>query len=345
MIVESDESPLRAARQQAGLTQAALGARAGVSRQLIAAVEAGHNVPAVDAGIRLAHALGVSVEALFASPPAEVVSALGARLREGAPLRVGRVGEQLVAAELADHGVSGAAWARPDGVLESGRLHLFAGANPAGLVLAGCDPALGVAEAMLEGLRSRSVLALPAATGVALKALVAGGVHAAVVHGPDGGLPAPPMGVVRLHLARWQVGIGHPPGFEPKRLESLFDAGLPVVQRDPAASSQQAFRRAAAGLGSGEPPQGPLAEGHIDAARTAAILGCAAVTTESAARAFELGFLPLEEHTVEIWVAERWAEHPALDALTDLLSSAAFTERVRRFGGYELAGCGSHIQA
>ena len=46
------------------------------------------------------------------------------------PLRVGRVGDQLVAAELADHGIAGASWAKPDGVLEAGRLRLFSGANP-----------------------------------------------------------------------------------------------------------------------------------------------------------------------------------------------------------------------
>jgi hypothetical protein len=211
------------------------------------------------------------------------------------------------------------------------------------LILAGCDPALGVAETMLQGLQLRSLLTLPAATGVALQALAAGSIHAAVVHGRDAELPTAPVPVVRLHFARWQVGVGHPAALEARGLELLLESGLPIVQREPAASSQQAFYRAAGALGLREPPPAAIAEGHIDAARTAALLGCAAVTTESAAWAFELGFVPLEEHTVEIWVAERWVDHPALDALTNLLSSAAFTDRVRRFGGYELAGCGTRV--
>ncbi|HLY50661.1 MAG TPA: helix-turn-helix domain-containing protein [Solirubrobacteraceae bacterium] len=343
MMLELADNSLRAARRQAGLTQAELATRAGVSRQLIAAVESGHNTPAVDAALRLARALGTTVESLFSSSTAEVVPALGRQLREGTPLRVGRVGDQLVAAELPDHGVAGAAWARPDGVIESGDLRLFPGASPAAFVLAGCDPALGVAEAMLHGLGSRSLLALPAATGVALGGLKAGRIHAAVVHGRDGELPVAPLPVVRVHFARWQVGIGHPPGLRVGDLEALLGRGVPIVQREAAASSQQAFRRAAAGLGLSEPPASPLAEGHIDAARMAAMLGCAAVTTESAARAFDLGFVALEGHTVEIWVAERWVEHPALDALGDVLSSAAFTDRIGRFGGYELAGCGSRV--
>jgi hypothetical protein len=53
-----------------------LAARAGVSRQLVAAVEAGRNVPAVHAA--LARALGTSVEALCADRESRVVPALDA---------------------------------------------------------------------------------------------------------------------------------------------------------------------------------------------------------------------------------------------------------------------------
>jgi hypothetical protein len=311
-------------------------------------VEAGHNVPAVDAALGLARALGTSVEDLFAATPTPgaPTPALGGRLRERVPLRVGRVGDRLVAAELADHGTAGAAWASPDGILEDGALRLFPAAAPAGLVIAGCDPALGIAEAMLQGLGPRSLLALSAASGVALRALARGDVHAAVVHGPEQQLPNPPVDVVRLHLARWCVGLGVAPG--PRRsLTALLTGAVPIAQRDPAAASQQALERAAAKAGVPEPPAppGPRAGGHIHAARLAATLGCAAVTTESAARAFGLRFLALEEHVVQVWLADRWLGHPAADALGDLLASAAFTERVSQFGGYDLAGCGKWVEA
>lgn len=341
----STPSPLRERRLECGLTQAELAARAGVSRQLVAAVEAGHNAPAVDAALGLASALATTVEELFspAPGPAPVASALGAPLREGAALRVGRVGDRLVAAELADHGVAGATWARADGIIEAGALRLFPGAAPGGLVLAGCDPALGVAEAMLEGLGPSSLLALSAATGTGLASLAQGGVHATVVHGPAANLPDPPVPVLRLHLARWQVGLGVAPRLRRKSLEALLTGTEPIVQRDPAAASQQALQRAAVGAGTASPRRGPLAAGHIDAARIAATLGCAAVTTEAAARAFDLRFLTLEEHTVQIWLAERWLEHPGARALADLLASAAFTDRVAQFGGYDLAGCGTGV--
>ena len=102
-------SALRTHRLECGLTQAELAARAGVSRQLVAAVESGQNMPAADTAIRLARALATSVEELFASTPSEVVAALGVPLPEGALLRLGVVGGRLVAAPLPDHGIAGAA--------------------------------------------------------------------------------------------------------------------------------------------------------------------------------------------------------------------------------------------
>lgn len=335
-------SRLREERVARGLSQAELAARAGVSRQLVAAVEAGHNTPAVDAGLRLARALGTSVESLFSPGADELVPALAAPLGEGAPLRVGRVGERLVAAELADHGTAGAGWARPDGTLRDGRLHLFAGAVPAGLVVAGCDPALAVAETMLAGLGPRSLLALSSASGIALHALGRDTVHAAVVHGPAGELPAAPVPVVRLQLARWRVGLGLASTVVTRSLEEVLEGPVPVVQREPGAASQQALARAAGAVGAAVAP-GRRAGGHIEAARMAAVLGCAAVTTEAAAHAFGLRFLALEEHTVEIWLAERWFGHPAVSALGELLGGQGFRERVGQFGGYDLAGCGQTV--
>jgi DNA-binding XRE family transcriptional regulator/molybdate-binding protein len=338
-----NDSLLRQRRLECGLTQTELAARAGVSRQLVAAVEAGHNTPAVDAALGLARALATSVEELFVDTPSEAVAALGGRLRDGVPLRVGRVAGQLVATELPDHGTAGASWAKPDGVFEAGRLRLFPGANPAGLVLAGCDPALGVAEAMLQGLGSSSLLAISAPTGTALRALRRGGVHAAVVHGLPGELPEPPVPVVRLHLARWQVGLAIASRLHGHSLEAVLRSDIRVAQRDPAAASQQAFERAVATVGIASPRSGPQATGHIDAARIAAILNGAAVTTEAAAQAFDLGFFALEDHTVEIWFAERWLDHPGVDALGNLFNSSAFTQRVALFGGYDLTSCGDRV--
>lgn len=338
-----NNSRLRERRHECGLTQAELAERAGVSRQLVAAVEAGRNAPAVDAALGLARALGTTAEELFAARPTDVVAALGGSLRNGAALRVGRVADQWVAAELPDHGVAGASWATPDAVVDTGKARLFPGASPAGTVVAGCDPALGVAEAMLDGLGPRSLLAISAPTGTALHALRRGTVHAAIVHGPPGGLPDPPIPVVRWHLARWQVGLAVSAQLRGRSFEAVLHSGVAIAQRDAAAASQQAFERARNAAGIGPIRAGPRATGHLDGARIAAALNGAAVTTEGAAKTFDLGFLALEEHLVEVWIAERWVDHPGVEAFGNLLTAPAFTERVAHFGGYDLGQCGQRV--
>ncbi|HLH65761.1 MAG TPA: helix-turn-helix domain-containing protein [Solirubrobacteraceae bacterium] len=338
---------LRERRTASGLTQAQLAARAGVSRQLVAAVESGRNVPAVDAALALAVALGCTVEELFGPPEAgpEVSPALEGERLEGAAVRVGRVGERLVAAAPGDHGAAGPGWATTDGVVVDGRLSLFSGAAPAGLVLAGCEPALAVAERLLAGLGERSLLAVSASTGAAVKALREGRLHGAVVHGPSGSLEPAPEWTLRWHFAAWQVGLGCAASIGNLTVDDLLHGSIPIVQRDPSAASQQALLRALARRGGGRPPPGPVASGHLEAARAAATLRCAAVTTEAAARAFGLPFVALEEHEVQLWIDRRWAQHPGVQALGDLIRSRGFQQRVSSLGGYDLSRCGDALGA
>ncbi len=334
---------LRRRRQERGLTQTELAGRAGVSRQLVAAVETGRNAPSVDAALRLARALNISVEELFGEPAPRLVPAVDDRLPDGAALRVVRVADQLVGSRLADHGIAGAGWARADGVWERGRLRLFPGAHTEGLAVAGCEPAFGIAEQMLAGLGTQSLVAIPAPTGRALAALKLGRVHAAVVHDLPERLPAPDEAVKRIHVARWQVGLGVP-GELDRDLEAILLEGVPVVQRDPSASVQQALRRACQAIGAPPPPVEALAAGHLESARLAAIRARPGLATEAAARAFGLRFLPFEEHVVELWLGEHSFGHPGAEPLLDLLASAAFTTRVAGYGGYDLAGCGTIVR-
>ena len=56
---------IRAARKEAGLTQQGLSAAVGVSRQTIIAMETGAYAPSVYLAIKIARALGVTVEGLW----------------------------------------------------------------------------------------------------------------------------------------------------------------------------------------------------------------------------------------------------------------------------------------
>jgi transcriptional regulator with XRE-family HTH domain/molybdate-binding protein len=302
----SSESALRRRRTAMGLTQAELAAAARVSRQLVVAVEAGVNTPSVDAALRLARALRCPAEQLFADADADA-----------------------------------SAWANARAGIEAGveaRPAVSAGC----LVVAGCDPALQIAASMLAGAGEASLLALDATSGVALAALNAGGVHAAVAHGRAGQLQQAQIPALKLHLARWQVGLGIAPGVGAgvDTLAACLEQLVPIVQRDESAAAQQALRRAASALGL-ELPAGVVASSHAAAAAAAAALSCAAITTEAAARLTGLRFIALESHTVEISFDRRWQQHPGLESLGNVLSSRAFQAEVARMGGYDLSGCGS----
>jgi molybdate-binding protein len=183
------------------------------------------------------------------------------------------------------------------------------------------------------------VIALSGSTASALEAMADGRAHGALVHGPAGRLPAPPEDSLRLHLARWRVGVASR-GPRPRAIADLARRGARVVQREDGASSQRAFVAAVAAEGASL-PRGPVATGHLDAARRVAYGAPAGVTMEPAAIGMELAFAPLEEHVAEVWVDARCREHPAVAELGDLLRSGAFTKRLGLVGGYDLAGCGA----
>jgi len=95
---------LRLARQARGFSQQQLAGMAGVSRQAVSAVEAGHSDPSLRVALAVARALGTTVEQLFGPgelpPPvsARPVAPLGA---DGARVTLAPMGDTFVAFPLA----------------------------------------------------------------------------------------------------------------------------------------------------------------------------------------------------------------------------------------------------
>ncbi len=331
-------SQLRDARTAAGLSQAELASAAGLSRQTVGAVEAGANRPSVDAALALAAVLDRSVEDLFAAPASVSESVLADAARDGEAVLAARVGERLVHAP-ARCALAFEGWPAANAVLRAGRPERLAGGDLQGYVVVGCDPALGLAAAMLPHAGPRHLIALSGSTGAAIAAMRAGRAHGALVHNTFDQLPKPPRGVLRLHLARWRVGLASR-GRRGRSLEELCQTGARVVQRDDGASSQKAFVDAARAR-AGAVPDGPRAAGHLEVVQRVANGAPAGVTMEPAALNLGLAFEALEEHVAELWLDGRWTDHPAVDSLANLLRSSAFTQRLGLVGGYQTASCGS----
>lgn len=322
-------------REAAGLTQGELAVRAGVSRQMVGAVEAGRHLPRVDAALSLAAALGVDVHELFGSAPAVVDVASGERPPEGTAVRLGWVGDRPVSAP-ARIGADG--WDVADGVMRHGGVAQLADTRP-GVVVAGCEPGLETVEHLLRQ-GGRGGLAVATSSSAALAALEAGRVHAAVVHGPDGGLPRAPAGTARFLLTAWRVGLAIPFGIGSSWWSQVLAGEVEVVQREQGASVQQTFEEAVGGPGV---VPGPRVEGHVVAARYGASSGRPAVTIEPAALAAGTGFHPLDHHVAELWVDGRWLTDRGVEDLLDLIGSSGFRHRLEAVGGYELDTLGTRM--
>jgi transcriptional regulator with XRE-family HTH domain len=331
---------LRERRVAANLTQAQLAERAGLSRGLVSAVELGRHLPRIDAALALAAALGTSVEELFGAgaaaplPPVDAITGLAPA--PGSPVRVGFVGSRTVTAapRSGDEG-----WDAQDGVAGRGRVQLLA-QRGSSLVLAGCEPGLLLLERLLLEKGTRA-LAIGASSASARAALQAGRLHAAALHFPARARVGPPPDGLRVHLARWRVGLAAPQGSPRGWWTAALEGRTPVIQREPGAAAQDAFERAARTRR--RPIPGPRVSGHLPAARCCAATGLPAVTIEPAAAAASVAFHALETHTVELWVPEERASDPGIVVLLDVLSSAAFRSRLEHVGGYDLARSGARV--
>jgi DNA-binding XRE family transcriptional regulator/molybdate-binding protein len=328
-------SRLKELRERAGLTQAELARRAGVSRQLIGAAETGRNLPRVDTGVALAAALGTDVADLFALEDVPIDIVTGDPAPEGALVRVGRVGRRTVTAPL-HTGNEG--WGTADGLIEAGSLTRFVDRRD-GLVVAGCEPGLAILEQGLRHMGSAAV-AVGASSAAAIEALGDGRVHAAVVHGPALERIAEVGEVVRVRLASWEVGLGDSPDAAAGWFEEALSGKRPVVQREAGAGVQQTFE---ARLEPGVVVPGPRANSHIEAAVRAVYGAIPAVTIEPAARLAGASFRSLGVHETELWIASDWAEDRVVTEALDYMASRSFLAPLQHVGGYDLTRFGTTV--
>ncbi|HEY5986632.1 MAG TPA: substrate-binding domain-containing protein [Streptosporangiaceae bacterium] len=115
---------LRLARQARGYSQQQLAGMAGVSRQAVSAVEAGHSDPSLRVALALAQALGMTIEELFGpgQPPPPVLAQPAAPLGPaGARVTLAPMGDSFVALPLAGDSAAPAGFLPAGGVVGARR--------------------------------------------------------------------------------------------------------------------------------------------------------------------------------------------------------------------------------
>ncbi|HEY7433353.1 MAG TPA: substrate-binding domain-containing protein [Streptosporangiaceae bacterium] len=363
---------LRLARQSRGFSQQQLAGMAGVSRQAVSAVEAGHSDPSLRVALALAHALGVTVEELFgpgkAPPPvaARPVAPLGPA---GSRVALAPMGDSFVALPLAADTATQGGFLPAGGVVAGAAAGTGAAdraVRPVGpprptLVVAGCDPALPLLETPLALLDPPVGFTWwSCSSGEALRLAAAGLVHAAGAHlrGRKGEYNTGPgqsqqlrHGAEVIGFAAWQEGLVLHPGLagEVAGLADVAKRGLRLVNREEGSEARHVLDREAARLGI-EPQSLPgyrtRATGHLQVASAiAAGLADAGVASEPAAIAYGLAFLPLTAERFDLVVPARQAGSREVQALRKVLSSPWLLTQLASLPGYDSSHCGDHIAA
>jgi molybdate-binding protein/DNA-binding XRE family transcriptional regulator len=354
-------------RSKAGLSQAALAERVGITRQALNAIENGKQIPSTLLSLRLAETLSCRVEDLFALAEPGVFSAM-----VGRPLADTPTQERVVVAQVKGNWVAHAlpsmdphaalATARPHDTL-TGMVwvnpltprHLF----EENLLVAGCAPLLGpLAQRVRVHHPEKWVSWIHANSHGALDLLEKGLVHLAGIHltnekgGPDNmeevrsrfGTGATRM----VNLVRWRQGLLVPPG-NPRGIggvEDLLQPDLKMAWRAPGAGATRLVQRALvqAGAREGDFPQGPRVDSHLDVARAIAF-GAAhvGVAIEHVALALGLDFIPLSEERFDLVFYKDDPDQHKWHPLFETMASSAFRKEASGLGGYDLALTGNAV--
>jgi putative molybdopterin biosynthesis protein len=358
MSSRSLQCRLPARRAAAGLTQDTLAARVGVSRQALGLIEAGRSIPSTALALRLARALGSTVEQLFSlddEPPATIAAHW---VTGGAGRGVlGQVGQRLVVQPLEARALDAADVLRGEGKRPSTVL-LDASAPERArrrLLIAGCAPALGLLVSRLArapgGVGFDAVWS-HATTQAALAQLEQGETHAAGVHFPSPGprrrSPRRQRSQRILTFARWQQGLLLRRGDRqaPRTIAELGRKGLRLARREAGASANRLLDERLAAAGVRFAGRALEVRGHFGVAEAIA-LGAAdvGVAAQHAALAHGLDFVPLDEERFDLVFHDSLADDPLdrVARLGDVLTSRAFRADLERLGGYDSRESGDEV--
>jgi putative molybdopterin biosynthesis protein len=378
-IFQPDGARLRLARQARGLSQQQLAGVAGVTRQAVSAVESGHSDPSLRVALGLARALGMTVEELFGpgdlgdpvlAQPVAAVNGPGSRVA------LATVGDKFVALPL--HADTAARLGfGPAGGLVAGPSPAPAGVpggrrepwnlvpvRPIGpprptVVVAGCDPALPLLETPLALLDPPLAFAWwPCGSGEALRLAAAGLVHAAGVHrvGRPGPLGSPADsadtgdvadilgGAEVVGFASWREGLVVRRGSHVRGLDDVAAHGLRLVNREPGAQARALLDRERLRLRL-DPAELPgydsRVAGHLQVAATiVGGLADAGVSSEPAALAYGLDFIPLAAERFDLVLPGKHATSREVQGLLRVLTSPWLLAQLASLPGYDAARCG-----
>ncbi len=347
-------SNLRRRRLSLGLSQGALSALAGLSRQTLSGLEHGRGIPSTAVALKLARALECRVEDLFELADESTllaslaVAAPGESRGPGPRVALAQVGDRWVAHPVSDdHPADALLGARKGRAFRAAPLRTLESLRGSLLVL-GCDPALGLLAARVAEDHPRAHLTwLHAASETALLALARGEAHLAGIHlrdEPSGDYNAPFAraalpGSSLVSLSRWELGFvvlkGNPRGI--RSAHDLARADVRIVNREAGAGARKLLD-ALLREGGVRKARGYdlLARGHQAVAQAVALGAAdAGIATRGAALGFGLQFVPLSEERFDLVLPEGALADERVGRLLESLRSRAFQRDLKSLEGYQ----------
>ncbi len=334
-----------------GWSQEELARRTGLSRTAISAIETDRVVPSTAAALALAHTFDCRVEDLFS---------LTKTARSGGPAWAWE--STTTASAFWQATVGDATRLYPvertfmgtlpsDGISqEGGGCTFHAQADPEQtLVLAGCDPAVGLLAAELAHTSTTRLVPFIRSSRQAVQLMHDGLVHVAGLHLQDDHAPHGNERTVRevlgpgytlLRLGSWQEGLALEPGLGIKSIRAAVAANLRWVGREPGSGARRCLDALFRDHGL---PKGydHVARDHMAVAETIRSgWAQAGICVRIAAAEAGLDFFVVRQEDYDLCYRTDMEHDPRLQALIRAVRSRALKQSVAELPGYETSEMG-----
>jgi molybdate-binding protein/DNA-binding XRE family transcriptional regulator len=327
-----------------GWSQEELAQRAAISRAGVSAIETGRLVPSATAVLALAAALECRVEDLFSLVAIGQATGQWAWEPAGDLCRYWHAsvaGRTLLypleptCAPLAHEGIF------HEGQFES-RSHIPASEI---LVIASCDPAVGMLANEYHRLSGFHVLALQRSSREALSLLTRGLVHVAGIHLERRGQQGCNAAAARetlgdafclLRTAHWQEGLAVASGRRVRSVQSALNRRLRWVGREPGSAAGELQQE----LLAGRVPK-LVARGHRQVAEAVrAGWVDVGICVRLASEELGLDFLAIREESYDLCLPAQWIDDPRVQALVETVRSPAYRAVLGDLPGYDVSDTG-----
>ncbi len=344
----SEISTLNRVRQRrlaAGLTQAELATRAGISRTAVTAIEGDRLVPSVAAALSLAAALDTTVEQLFGQaatePPAEVWA--WNSTSHTAPCWQAEISGKVL---LYPADSTPMFSMLPDRHGDGSGTSTSAQANET-LVMACCDPAAGMLASQFASTTGLRLIVLPRSSRQAVEMLREGKVHLAGLHLATRDHPQRNTQVVHsllgtgfqfIRMAWWQEGIAVTPTTELRSVRAVIKSKLNWIGREPGSGARQCLDQL---LGDRAAPRRVARDhrGVVEAIRSG--WADAGICVQLASAEAGLKFLPVQEEAFDVCFPTKLADDRRIKAFLSVVRSVGYRKLLGDLPGYDARDTGN----